>query len=104
MRVHIMFYEKQGVKCLAAESNFHDERRGASRGRTRFFSDLLGFRSNRAMQEAERDKRRAEWRAEALVNFPFEIMETTGANGVAKWRELKDAGSGECPLPKGAGA
>jgi hypothetical protein len=43
----------------------------------------------------------AEWRAQALANFPFEIVETNGGNAFAKWRELKDAGRG-APVVFGA--
>jgi hypothetical protein len=37
---------------------------------------------------------RAEWRAQALANFPFEIVETSGENAFATWKELKTAGRG----------
>jgi hypothetical protein len=36
----------------------------------------------------------AESRAQALANFPFEIVETSGENAFAKWKELKTAGRG----------
>lgn len=34
------------------------------------------------------------WRAKALANFPFEIVETSGESALAKWQELKSAGRG----------
>jgi hypothetical protein len=37
---------------------------------------------------------RPEWRAKALAQFPFEIVETSGEGAFAKWKELKDAGRG----------
>jgi hypothetical protein len=35
-----------------------------------------------------------EWQAKALAAFPFEIVETTGANALAQWQQLKGAGRG----------
>jgi hypothetical protein len=40
------------------------------------------------------EQRRAEWRTQALANFPFEIVETSGENAFAKWQQLKAAGRG----------
>lgn len=34
------------------------------------------------------------WRTKALANFPFEIVETSGENALARWQELKTAGRG----------
>jgi Domain of unknown function (DUF4253) len=39
-------------------------------------------------------QQRAEWRAQALANFPFEIVETSGENAFGAWKELKAAGRG----------
>jgi hypothetical protein len=44
---------------------------------------------------------RAEWRALALANFPFEIVETSGENAFATWKDLKTADRG---LPVVVGA
>ena len=44
---------------------------------------------------------RAEWRAQALANFPFEIVETKGESAFATWQELKAAGRG-APVVVGA--
>lgn len=35
-----------------------------------------------------------EWQNRALANFPFEIVETSGANALAQWEALKAAGRG----------
>ena len=43
----------------------------------------------------------AEWRAQALANFPFEIVETSGESAFATWKELKTAGRG-VPVVVGA--
>jgi hypothetical protein len=45
-------------------------------------------------EETDFAQQRAGWRAQALANFPFEIVETTGENAFAKWEELKAAGRG----------
>jgi hypothetical protein len=45
-------------------------------------------------EESPFAQQRAEWRAQALANFPFEIVETTGEHAFAKWKELKAAGRG----------
>lgn len=42
-----------------------------------------------------------EWRTQALANFPFEIVETSGENAFAQWKELKAAGRG-APVVVGA--
>lgn len=34
------------------------------------------------------------YRADALAHFPLELIETTGAQALAKWQELKSAGRG----------
>jgi Domain of unknown function (DUF4253) len=52
-------------------------------------------------EETDFAQQRAEWRAQALANFPFEIVETTGENAFAKWEELKAAGRG-APVVVGA--
>jgi hypothetical protein len=44
---------------------------------------------------------RAEWRAQALANFPFKIVKTSGENAFATWKELKTAGRG-APVVVGA--
>ena len=36
----------------------------------------------------------AEWRAKALAGFPYERIETTGAEALAAWRKLKAEGRG----------
>ena len=41
-----------------------------------------------------REERDDGWRAEALANFPFEIVETRGEDALAKWQALKTAGRG----------
>jgi hypothetical protein len=46
-------------------------------------------------------RQQAEWRAQALANFPFEIVETSGGSAFAKWKELKAAGRG-APVVVGA--
>ncbi len=45
-------------------------------------------------EESPFAQRRAEWRAQALANFPFEIVETKGEIAFATWQELKAAGRG----------
>src|ERR1700683_1253414 len=45
-------------------------------------------------EESPLAQQRAEWRAQALANFPFEIVETSGENAFAKWQQLKAAGRG----------
>jgi hypothetical protein len=45
-------------------------------------------------EESPFAQQRAEWRAQALANFPFEIVETSGENAFAKWKELKATGRG----------
>src|SRR5262245_34682547 len=35
-----------------------------------------------------------EWQTKALANFPFEIVEASGENALARWEELKIAGRG----------
>jgi hypothetical protein len=66
----------------------------------RFLSNLFGFRSDRQAQTATRpqiaprSQQRDEWREKALANFPFEIVETSGENALAKWEELKNSGRG----------
>jgi hypothetical protein len=63
----------------------------------RILSRLFGSRSGNAAQSAAQKQalaKRAEWSATALANFPFEIVETTGANALAQWEELKTAGRG----------
>src|SRR5712691_6884599 len=35
-----------------------------------------------------------DWQTKALANFSFEIVETRGEDGLAKWEELKTAGRG----------
>jgi hypothetical protein len=52
-------------------------------------------------EESPFAQQRAEWRAQALANFPFEIVETSGENAFAKWKELKAAGRGT-PVVVGA--
>jgi hypothetical protein len=51
--------------------------------------------------ESDFAQQRAEWRAQALANFPYEIVETTGEDAFAKWKELKAAGRG-APVVVGA--
>jgi hypothetical protein len=60
----------------------------------RFFADLLGFKSARAQGADAQARELAAWRATALANFPFEIVETSGRDALAKWEELKTAGRG----------
>jgi hypothetical protein len=60
----------------------------------RFFSNLFGSRSERKAQTITRARRLEERRMTALANSPFEIVETTGENALAKWEELKSAGRG----------
>jgi hypothetical protein len=35
-----------------------------------------------------------DWHAKALATFPFEVVETTGENALARWDQLKSAGRG----------
>ena len=35
-----------------------------------------------------------DWQTKALANFPFEIVETSGEDALARWEELKTAGRG----------
>ena len=42
----------------------------------------------------EVDRRMHEWRQKALASFPYEMIETTGAKALSKWRELRGAGRG----------
>jgi hypothetical protein len=60
----------------------------------RFFSGLFGSRSDLGAQAALQERQRVERRMKALANSPFEIVETTGENALAKWEELKSAGRG----------
>jgi hypothetical protein len=60
----------------------------------RFFSSLFGSQSNREAQAAARARQRVEQRMKAIADSPFEIVETTGENALAKWEELKRAGRG----------
>jgi hypothetical protein len=41
-----------------------------------------------------REERDDEWRAKALANFSFEIVETRGEDALARWEELKTTGRG----------
>lgn len=45
-------------------------------------------------EESPLAQQHAEWRAQALANFPFEIVETKGESAFATWQELKAAGRG----------
>jgi len=69
------------------EDQRHASDEGPSRGSAlnvikRFFSGLFGRRSADAP------------RAAAFAHFPFEVVETTGEQALAKWEELKTAGRG----------
>jgi hypothetical protein len=52
-------------------------------------------------EESPFAQQRAEWRTQALANFPFEVVETSGESAFAKWKELKTAGRG-APVVVGA--
>ena len=62
----------------------------------RFLSTLglKAWRPPKAPSPLQSDAQRAEASAQARANFPYEIVETTGANALAKWEELKTAGRG----------
>ena len=60
----------------------------------RFLSRILGFLSANQRAKDAQSRRAVQWRKEALANFPFEIVETSGENALAKWEELKKAGRG----------
>ena len=46
------------------------------------------------MTPDEIKRHRQEYRRKALEGFPFKLIETTGAQAFAKWKELKSAGQG----------
>lgn len=46
------------------------------------------------MTTEEMKQREQEYRQKALEQFPFKLIETTGDEALAKWRELKSAGQG----------
>lgn len=54
------------------------------------FLSALGFGS----RESAAARQSIDQRAEARARFPYEIVETTGENALAKWEELKSAGRG----------
>lgn len=54
------------------------------------FLSALGFGGG----EAAAARQSIDPRAEARARFPYEIVETTGENALAKWEELKSAGRG----------
>ena len=54
------------------------------------FLSALGFGS----RESATARQSIDQRAEARARFPYEIVETTGENALAKWEELKSAGRG----------
>jgi hypothetical protein len=60
----------------------------------RLFSGLLGSGSAGQARKAARAQQQADWRARALANFPFEVVETSGEGALATWEELKSAGRG----------
>jgi Domain of unknown function (DUF4253) len=55
---------------------------------------LGGGSKARAMTVDDYKKRAEEYRAKALANFPFELIETTGEKAFAEWKALKGAGRG----------
>jgi hypothetical protein len=64
-----------------------------------FAAAVMTMRATEAMAQnptpEEIQKRLQEYRAKALANFPFKLIDVPGRDAMRKWQELKSAGGGK---------